>query len=492
MSTQSSTTRSAEIRARLGYPIIDADGHALEPTPIMLDYIERVGGRDMVERHWKRSLNAWFDMSPEERRDTWTSAPGWWVAPTRNTLDRATVTLPKLHYQRLDDMGIDFAIVYPTWGFAVPGLEDDEARQASCRAFNTYLADAYREYADRLTPAAMIPMHTPEEAIAELEHAVNVLGLKVAMPAGFVRRPIPMHHREHPELDRILHRFDAYGLDSDYDYDPVWAKCMELGVAVTCHSSTHGLGSRRSISSYMHNQLGKFANGSEILCKSVFFGGVTRRFPDLNFAFLEGGIGWAATLFSGLVGRWEKRNVGTIGNLDPANLDSELLMGLIEEHGDRMVAGREADVWESVVAATPAPKQLDDFAACGIERAEDIRDLFADNFYFGCEADDPTNAWAFDTRINPFGVKLKAMFGSDVGHWDVPDMLDVVAEAYELVEKGIVGEEDFRNFMFTNPAMLHARMNRDFFKGTRVESEVEGLLSRGGRETPKPPGEGSR
>ena len=376
-------------------------------------------------------------------------------------------------------MGIDFAVVYPTWSFSLPTLEDAEARQASCRAFNTYLADAYRDYADRLTPAAMIPMHTPEEAIAELEHAVTELGLKVVMPAGFVRRPIPKYHRDHPEFDGVLTRFDAYGLDSDYDYDPVWAKCMELGVAVTCHSSTHGLGSRRSISSYMHNQLGKFANGSEILCKSVFFGGVTRRFPHLNFAFLEGGIGWAATLYSGLVGRWEKRNAKAIGTLDPANLDRALLMGLIEEHGDHMVAGRQADLWESVVLPSPAPEQMDDFAACGIEQAKDIRDLFANTFYFGCEADDPTNAWAFDTRINPFGVKLKAIFGSDVGHWDVPDMLDVVAEAYELVERELVGVEDFRDFVFTNPVMLHAGMNPNFFKGTRVEAEVDRLLTAG-------------
>ena len=30
-----------------------------------------------------------------------------------------------------------------------------------------------------MTPAAVIPMHTPDEAIAELEHVVGTLGLKV-------------------------------------------------------------------------------------------------------------------------------------------------------------------------------------------------------------------------------------------------------------------------------------------------------------------------
>ena len=45
---------------------------------------------------------------------------------------------------------------------------------------------------------------------------------------------------------------------------------------------------------------------------------------------------------------------------------------------------------------------LDDYSACKIVRKEDWRDLFVTPFYFGCEADDRTNAWAF-SRNNPFG-----------------------------------------------------------------------------------------
>ena len=36
--------------------------------------------------------------------------------PTKNTLDRATAMLPRLMYERLDDLGLDFAVVYPTAG----------------------------------------------------------------------------------------------------------------------------------------------------------------------------------------------------------------------------------------------------------------------------------------------------------------------------------------------------------------------------------------
>ncbi len=121
------------------------------------------------------------------------------------------------------------------------------------------------------------------------------------------------------------------------------------------------------------------------------------------------------------------------------------------------------------------PAMRDEWAACGIEKAEDIRDLFINNFYFGCEADDPLNASAFNTTVNPFGAQLKAVFSSDIGHWDVPDMTEVTEEAYELVEDGKITEENFRDFVFTHPAKLWTDMNPDFFKGTIVEQAVEKL-----------------
>jgi hypothetical protein len=85
-------------------------------------------------------------------------------------------------------------------------------------------------------------------------------------------------------------------------------------------------------------------------------------------------------------------------------------------------------------------------------------------------------AWAFNSKVNPMGVKLKAMMSSDIGHWDVTDMNEVVEEAHELVDDGLITEEDFRDYTFTNAAMLYAGMNPDFFKGTVCEAAVAKLL----------------
>jgi len=58
-------------------------------------------------------------------------------------------------------------------------------------------------------------------------------------------------------------------------------------------------------------------------------------------------------------------------------------------------------------------------------------------------------------------------------------MTAVVEEAHELVDKGVLGAEDFRDFVFTNPVTLWTAMNPDFFKGTVVEGAVEKLLEQG-------------
>jgi len=475
------TSKSASIRAQLDHPVIDCDGHMIEFEPDILDYLRDIGGPRILDEYVSAiagsKLFGWDYLSTDERRDKRVARSPWWGAPTKNTLDRATATLPELLYERLDEFGMDFTVLFPSVGMTATYPKDEEVRRAVCRAYNTYYADLYKNYSDRITAAAIIPTYTPGEAIEELEYAVRSLGLKVAFMQSYVRRPVPVVMRESPQAARWAFWLDSYGLDSEYDYDPVWAKCVELKVAPCFHTGATGWGSHNSISTYVNNHIGNFAAGGEAVCKSLFLGGVTRRFPTLKFGFLEGGVGWACNLYSDLISHWEKRNPEALENTNPANLDRALLLELYQKYGGKMVdkleqlgkdplgLGAGAGVFEDVTS----PEMLDEWMHCQINQAEDIRDLFVNNFYFGCEADDPINAWAFNTKVNPLGARLRAIFSSDISHWDVPDMAEVVAEAFELVEKELISERDFRDFVFGNPVSFFSGVNPEFFQGTVVE-----------------------
>jgi len=145
---------SAAVRARLNHPVLDSDGHTVEYVPAFLDYLQQVGGAKILERFgaaWEEaSWNDWYKMSWAERRDRRATRSIWWGLPTKNTLDRATATLPKLLNERMEEIGLDFTILYPSVGLFFARMKDEELRRACCRAVNVFNADVYREYAARV------------------------------------------------------------------------------------------------------------------------------------------------------------------------------------------------------------------------------------------------------------------------------------------------------------------------------------------------------
>jgi predicted TIM-barrel fold metal-dependent hydrolase len=482
-------TKSARIRSKLSHPVLDCDGHWLEPLPIFLDYIEKVGGASAADSYRKIEEeydfgNRWYAMSEEERQAKHRVRPTWWAFPA-NTLDRATAMMPDLLGRRLDEFGIDFAIVLPTRNNPGGYIEDPALRRVVVRASNLMNAEMFAPYSDRMTPAALITTNTPEEAIEEAEYVVKELGLKVAVLNTALRRPIGEFANGARDRANAPYFIDNLALDSAYDYDPLWAKLVELKVAAMNHTASISWVDRSSPTNFVANHVGHFAQAAHCFARAVYLGGVTRRFPTLKFGFLECGVAWARILCSDLESHWEKRNgEAMLANLRPSNLDLDRMRQLFDQYGGPTLAGRSDELigsldlyyqGVSVEELTRREVHLDDYAAVDVHSKEEVANEFARNFYFGCESDDPMTFLAFDPRLKP---RLKPMFSSDVSHFDVTDMTEVLEEAYELVEKGFMDDNDFREFAFSNTVELHGGTNPDFFKGTVVEQAVNEELER--------------
>ena len=246
-------------------------------------------------------------------------------------------------------------------------------------------------------------------------------------------------------------------------------------MAPTFHSSGMGWGSRNSLHSYVFNHLGNFAAAGEAVCRALFLHGVPKRFPRLRFAFLEGGVAWAAQLAADLVGALREAQSRRDPQLRPRPARPRAPRRAREQWGAPRVVERLAELDANLhLLSEPDedPARLDEFAASGVGSAEELARLFTERFFFGCEADDPLNAVAYDRARNPFGLSLHALFGSDIGHWDVPDVGHVLLEAFELVEDGIVAEEDFRRFAFASPVAFWTAGNPRFFAGSTVAEAV--------------------
>ncbi|MEV7040421.1 amidohydrolase family protein [Amycolatopsis sp. NPDC051061] len=481
-----SESASAKIRSGLSHPVIDCDGHWTEPIPLWADYVRKLAGSSKADTFLSMQSgrgDAWYRMSPQERRDRHYWRPAWWGFPA-GTLDRATAMLPALMYERLPEFGIDFALILATRGNTPDYIKDPALRRAAVRAANIMHAEIFAPFADRMMPAATIATNTPEEAIEEAEFAVNELGFKVVIINGSLIRPVPAFDKDGAEPASVPFYVDSLALDSAHDYDPLWAKLAELKVSPMTHSGSRGWPDRASVTNDVFNHMGHFAQAAHSFARSLYLGGVTRRFPTLKFAFLEGGVAWGRSLCADLVGHWEKRNPqALLANLRPRNLDQAVLRSLIEKYGGDWAEGRADELIANVDILFPGTgieeltdreTDLDDFAAVGVGSADEVANEFARNFYFGCESDDPLISLAFDTRLGP---KLKPLFSSDISHFDVTDMTEVLHEAHELVEHGLVDQTQFRELVFSNTVELHAGANPDFFKGTVVEQAVADELA---------------
>ena len=465
-----------EIRRRLDHPVIDADGHSLEYLPVVREHLRELAGESLAAR-LDQVFAGWRSMRElplDRQRSLGLFRMTWWGFPTEQTLDRATAIFPRLLHERLDELGIDYAFVYPTFGLTALSLDEPELRQAFAAAFNAYYAEAYAGLGDRLCHAALVPMHTPEEALGALEHACG-LGLKACVLAGHALRPLP--GAEGVRGARWLDLFDA---ESPYDYDAVWRRCAELGVAPTFHSSAMGWGSRRSLTSYVSNHLGNFAVAGEATCRALLLHGVPARFPTLRFAFLEGGAIWGANLREDVIGHLEKRGPAGLEHLDPSRLDRAEMRALFERYAPKRFVPH-ADALDATLAVLSDPDEAaaarGEFARSQLATAADVCAAF-ERFHFGCEADDPFVAAAFEAGRRRPGARLRPMLGSDIGHWDVPDLTRVLPEAYERVEAGELAPGDFRAFVFENPVALFAGAAPGFFEGTRVAEAASRELAR--------------
>ncbi len=379
-----------------------------------------------------------------------------------------TVILPELLRRRLDEIGLDFALLYPTSGLSILTIPDDELRQAAARAFNTYYGRTFAEHTDRLAPVAVIPAFSPDEAIAELDHAVGTLGLKAVVLSGVVPRTVRPDGTPAAWVDTLGH-------GSQFDYSPLWRRCVELGVTPAFHGIGYGWGTRVSATNYVHNHLGNFAAAQEGTCRALIMGGALRRESRLRLSFLEGGVTWAAQLYADLLGHFDKRNKDAVQQFDPARFDAaeaqrifeQFATGPLQAYRDRVEEGSRPFSDPRLVE-----HGSDDFAESGILDPDDIVRIFTEQLGFGCEADDPMNALAFNRSGLPHNMHLNAMFASDIGHWDVPDVREVLPEAWELVEDKFLSEADFAEFTCGNVVRLLTDTNPDFFAGTAVADAV--------------------
>jgi predicted TIM-barrel fold metal-dependent hydrolase len=167
------------LNEKLG-PVVDADGHILEPPDLWLQYIEpqyrdRAVRIDHDEKGWEILL---FDNKVAEVvRGTLGALGGvgmnpdeFFIPGNKTYMDGCPLGSydPKARLQVMDEEGIDLALLYPTIGIFWEGwVQDPQLATAYCRAYNRWLVDFCSYDKKRLFPVAHISLIDPEGAVEE-------------------------------------------------------------------------------------------------------------------------------------------------------------------------------------------------------------------------------------------------------------------------------------------------------------------------------------
>jgi len=275
-------------------PVIDADGHVLEPRGMWQQYLPK-DLADLVLRpepgSGLRVLPA--DKNPQTGRPhpisgTVGALTGLAGAVGKRAHDVLTGVVtyddaPAGAFDgaaRLKDMdleGIDVAVLYPTMTLAMGNVPSPFA-EGLCRAYNDWLRDYCAADPTRLIGIAALPMNNIDAAITEAQRSVRELGFR-----GVFIRPNPYGNRH-------------FG---DHWYDPLWKTIAALGVPVGFHPLA--MWDMPGASLYFDFPDISFAAGagfpldSMVTLTYLLLSGVLERFRDLQVIVLESSGGWIYT-----------------------------------------------------------------------------------------------------------------------------------------------------------------------------------------------------
>lgn len=298
-------------------PVVDADGHTMEPDDLWTDRMDQARWGDWIPRKVLEDevyetlyTGGRVRSGGREQRDALAAAVGKTPRELFDMLEQLRVPGGQDPNARLTDMdrdGIDVAVLYPSLGLffgplePIPALRDVEFVAACQRAYNDWVAEYCAAAPTRLFGMAVVPLQDPALAAVELERAVNQLGLRGALirPSAYV------------EDDR------GFVPLSNTAYDRFWAACCDLDVPLALHPGVHvdtpgacrlfdlvaDSENMMVVNSAVDERAGGSALGQAIgntvdmivSMGRLIMGGVCERFPELRLLFLESGGGWVPT-----------------------------------------------------------------------------------------------------------------------------------------------------------------------------------------------------
>lgn len=272
--------------AKNGFKVMDSDLHVMEPPDLWQRYIEPAYADRAPIGMTGHVRDLGIQVEGRRLPKARSTSPAFAALREQIIREKYSQAIardfdPASQVAAMDTEGIDAAVLYPTRGLFVLGVDgmDPGLAAAISRAYNNWLYDFCQQAPDRMYGAAMVPPHDVELAVAEARRAVQALGFK----AVFLR-PNHVNGRRW----------------SDPYYDPLWAECQDLGVPVGFHEGGKVDLPQPALHDFvptftMNNTL-SLPLANMLTLADMLYGGVFERFPRLKVAYLEANCSWVPWL----------------------------------------------------------------------------------------------------------------------------------------------------------------------------------------------------
>jgi len=188
---------------------------------------------------------------------------------------------PKDHYldnvpgrlQDMDQENVQIQVLYPDLVLVDPDIHDGELAGAMGRAFNDYAAEQCRSASARLKRVAVIALQDVNGAADELERAIVQLGCSGAVIAPFFG-------------ERML---------SHPDFEEFFRRANDLKAAIAVHGVTgvYAMPWQDLFYNTFAAHMVAMPVAYMVTLTALFDGDLFEKYPNIRFAFLESGCGWA-------------------------------------------------------------------------------------------------------------------------------------------------------------------------------------------------------
>lgn len=294
-------------RART-FPVISVDDHLIEPrdlfegrmpahlTDVAPRLVEFENGKQAWAYEDKLFPNIGLNAVVGRPKDEWSMEPARFDEMRKGCWD--------IH-ARIADMdaaGIWASLCFPSLiagfaGVAFARSNDEELGLACVRAWNDWHHEVWAgTYPERIIPLQLVWLRDPQVAADDVRRNAERGFRAVTFPESMNNIGLPSVHTDH--------------------WDPLLRACEETGTVVCIHTGSGSIVPPTSPESPLEQSTTLFPVHGMLAAADWLWARVPLRYPDLNVAFSEGGIGWVPMLLdrldyvmehsaSGMAGAWD-------------------------------------------------------------------------------------------------------------------------------------------------------------------------------------------